>query len=235
MMSNNNKMTTMRGKRMTRRLSSSAAAAVLVIATMTTTTTPTASAIYIERDDKYDNNNNNNNKDAAAAARDLQAATTNSKTYLVTFADTSISPAKRCDALAKSNGMVVSHVYDTVLNGCALTAASAASSSSSAAQTVQATLTALSSAPAVSNVEMDQRMYALATPSSSWGLDRIDQCTLPLNNLMTKQDASGVTMFIIDTGIKNDHEELKNSMSTMDCHISQIANEPAFSDGNGHG
>ncbi len=194
-------------------------AAVFAIAMTTTATMPTASAIYIERDDND--------------ARDLlqAAATTTSKTYLVTFADDSISPAKRCDALAKANGMTVSHVYDTVLNGCALTVPAAPS----AAQ-AQATLAALSGQSAVESAEMDQRMYALqATPSSSWGLDRIDQCQLPLDNLMTKQDASGVTMFIIDTGIKNDHEELKNSMSAEDCHRSEIPNEPAFSDGNGHG
>jgi hypothetical protein len=183
---------------------------------------PTAGAIYIE---KPDDGNNRIDQD-----RDLATTTSSSsKTYLVTFTDKSISPSKRCEALAKSNGGSVVHVYDTVLNGCAL-----AVPVTQAVQ-AQATFTALSSNPVVENVELDQRMYALATPSTSWGLDRIDQCSLPLNNQMTKQDASGVTMFIVDTGIMNTHVELSSSMSTDDCHASMIDGEPAFSDGNGHG
>ena len=185
---------------------------------------PTAGAIYIE---KPDDGNNRIDQD-----RDLATTTSSSsKTYLVTFTDKSISPSKRCEALAKSNGGSVVHVYDTVLNGCAL-----AVPVTQAVQ-AQATFTALSSNPVVENVELDQRMYALATttPSTSWGLDRIDQCALPLNNQMTKQDASGVTMFIVDTGIMNTNVELASSMSTDDCHASMIDGEPAFSDGNGHG
>ena len=183
---------------------------------------PTAGAIYIE---KPDDGNNRIDQD-----RDLATTTSSSsKTYLVTFTDKSISPSKRCEALAKSKGGSVVHVYDTVLNGCAL-----AVPVTQAVQ-AQATFTALSSNPVVENVELDQRMYALATPSTSWGLDRIDQCSLPLNNQMTKQDASGVTMFIVDTGIMNTHVELSSSMSTDDCHASMIDGEPAFSDGNGHG
>lgn len=194
---------------------------------------PTAGAIYIEKHD--DNNNNNNNIDKSSSYnsidqdRDLATSTSSSKTYLVTFTDKSISPSKRCEALAESKGGSVVHVYDTVLNGCAL-----AVPVTQAVQ-AQATFTALSSNPVVENVELDQRMYAMATPSTSWGLDRIDQCSLPLNNQMTKQDASGVTMFIVDTGIMNTHVELSSSMSTDDCHASMIDGEPAFSDGNGHG
>ena len=195
---------------------------------------PTAGAIYIEKHDDNNNNNNNNNIDKSSSYnsidqdRDL-ATTSSNKTYLVTFTDKSISPSKRCEALAKSNGGSVVHVYDTVLNGCAL-----AVPVTQAVQ-AQATFTALSSNPVVENVELDQRVYAMATPSTSWGLDRIDQCSLPLNNQMTKQDASGVTMFIVDTGIMNTHVELSSSMSTDDCHASMIDGEPAFSDGNGHG
>ena len=50
--------------------------------------------------------------------RDLAA--TSSRTYIVTFADKSISPADQCEALAISTGGTVMHVYDAVLNGCAL-------------------------------------------------------------------------------------------------------------------
>ena len=189
---------------------------------------PTAGAIYIEKPPD-DGNNNNRIIDQDRDLATTSSSSSSSKTYLVTFTDKSISPSKRCEALAKSNGGSVVHVYDTVLNGCAL-----AVPVTQAVQ-AQATFTALSSNPVVENVELDQRVYALATPSTSWGLDRIDQCSLPLNNQMTKQDASGVTMFIVDTGIMNTHVELSSSMSTDDCHASMIDGEPAFSDGNGHG
>lgn len=178
------------------------------------------------------------------------------KTYLVTFVDDSISPAKQCEALAKSTGASVDHVYDYVLNGCALTL------SVTQQFQAQAAFTALSNDPSVMNVEFDQIVYAYqpsltsesivhgdyaaivgsqqhqasATPATSWGLDRIDQCALPLNNLMTKQDATGVKVFIMDTGIRGDHAEFANGViSTDDCHFSAIAGETALVDGNGHG
>jgi len=201
------------------------------------------------------------NTDVAAAAdakrhqtkhvRDLAST----KTYLVTFVDDSISPAKQCEALAKSTGGFVDHVYDHVLNGCSLTLPVTQQFQA------QAAFTALSNNPAVVNVEFDQIMYAYqspstsdsilngdavvqsqqlqasASPATSWGLDRIDQCALPLDNLMTKQDATGVKVFILDTGIRGDHVEFANGVisTTDDCHFSAIAGENALVDGNGHG
>ncbi len=62
-------------------------------------------------------------------------------------------------------------------------------------------------------VEKDKPVRALsAGPRSglaaSWGLDRIDQRTLPLNSqISTSQNGFGVTAYIIDTGIRLDHSE----------------------------
>lgn len=53
-------------------------------------------------------------------------------------------------------------------------------------------------------VEADQYFNA----SEIWGLDRIDQRDLPLNNNYNPvQTGSGVTVYVIDTGIRPSHNE----------------------------
>jgi subtilisin family serine protease len=65
-------------------------------------------------------------------------------------------------------------------------------------------LTALRHNPAVEYVEQDQEMMVQATQSPApWGLDRIDQRSLPLSNSYTYTSlGSGVRAYIIDSGIK---------------------------------
>ena len=87
-------------------------------------------------------------------------------------------------------------------------------------------------------VEKDKPVEALgAGPrsglASSWGLDRIDQRTLPLNSqISTSQNGFGVTAYIIDTGIRADHAQFGDRVT---------AGFDAFTDGqnsndcNGHG
>ncbi|MFI5827661.1 S8 family peptidase [Streptomyces sp. NPDC051578] len=49
---------------------------------------------------------------------------------------------------------------------------------------------------------------AMGSPTSLWGLDRIDQKTLPLDDdFTTKGNGAGVTAYILDTGIDYDHDE----------------------------
>ena len=87
-------------------------------------------------------------------------------------------------------------------------------------------------------VEKDKPVEALSAgprsgPASSWGLDRIDQRSLPLNSLIsTSQNGFGVTAYIIDTGIRADHAQFAGRVT---------AGFDAFTDGqnsndcNGHG
>lgn len=169
-------------------------------------------------------------------------------TYIVTFEDMEVQPAIRCTDLAESTGGTVQYVYNHVLNGCALTMPLAQE---------QATFEALSRGPAVKSVEEDTEVFIINDSSNekdhhfdpnsnsplhvssvapSWGLDRINQCALPLDGIASKQDAVGAKVFIIDTGIYAKHEEFANGViGPDDCHFSAFSNEIALSDVRGHG
>ena len=57
----------------------------------------------------------------------------------------------------------------------------------------------------VINIEQDRTVYATGL-ANSWGLDRIDQRVLPLNNSYTAPATGlGVSVFVVDTGIRFDH------------------------------
>ncbi len=85
----------------------------------------------------------------------------------------------------------------------------------------------------VVRVEPDQRVYVSATQlNATWGLDRIDQKSLPLSTTFAyTSTGSGVNAYIIDTGIDTEHAEFRGRISS--------ATFDAFTDGNsdcnGHG
>jgi subtilisin family serine protease len=69
---------------------------------------------------------------------------------------------------------------------------------------------ALSQDDRVAFVEEDSIMEALVTQSSppSWGIDRIDETTLPLSRSYSyTRTGAGVTAYIIDTGIRTSHTQ----------------------------
>jgi len=88
---------------------------------------------------------------------------------------------------------------------------------------------------AVEFVEEDQFVSIFGSQSNppSWGLDRIDQRSLPLNNAYKYPDAAGagVTMYTVDTGIRITHKDFAGRATW-----GYTANPTASDDDlNGHG
>lgn len=68
--------------------------------------------------------------------------------------------------------------------------------------------------PDILYVEQDSVVSIDATQSgATWGLDRIDQADLPLDNTYNYQsDGSGVNVFVVDTGILLNHSEFSGRL-----------------------
>lgn len=93
---------------------------------------------------------------------------------------------------------------------------------------------ALRTNPDVAYIEADQRVAIDATQSpATWGLDRIDQRNLPLNNSYTyTPTGQGVTAYIIDTGVLGTHNEFTGRMA---AGYTAINDGRGTTDCNGHG
>ncbi len=68
---------------------------------------------------------------------------------------------------------------------------------------------ALLNDPRVAYIEADQRVTIGATQNNAtWGLDRIDQANLPLNNTYNYDaNGTGVNAYVIDTGVRISHNQ----------------------------
>ncbi|MEU9053747.1 S8 family peptidase [Streptomyces sp. NPDC048384] len=94
----------------------------------------------------------------------------------------------------------------------------------------------LAADPAVASVEQNQRVQPADTTQTSapWGLDRIDQSALPLSGTYTYPDSagSGVTAYVIDTGVRITHQQISGRAS---YGYDAVDGDTTASDGNGHG
>ncbi|MFE4059172.1 S8 family peptidase [Streptomyces sp. NPDC059096] len=94
----------------------------------------------------------------------------------------------------------------------------------------------LAADPAVDQVFQDRTVRALATQTNppSWGLDRIDQASLPLNGSYTYPDTAGegATVYVIDTGVRITHQDFGGRAS---YGYDAVDNDNTAQDGNGHG
>jgi subtilisin family serine protease len=142
--------------------------------------------------------------------------------YIVVLKDTALagrSVTAQATALTGQFGGEVAATWDAALNGFSATMSEQAARR-------------LAAHPAVAYVEQDLRFRLEATQPNppSWGLDRIDQRNLPLNNSYTYPNtASNVHIYILDTGIRTTHNDfggraihgrdtVNNDNDATDCH-----------------
>src|SRR5256714_6304251 len=158
---------------------------------------------------------------AAAALATLGAASPGASdraSYIVVLKSSVANPAAVAQEHAARFGGTVTHVYSHALKGYSLTLPSAA-------------VARLAADPRVDYVEADGVMKADTTQSgATWGIDRIDQRSLPLSGTYTyTATGSGVKAYIIDTGIRFTHtqfggraikgvDEVTAGVSAADCN-----------------
>ncbi len=95
-------------------------------------------------------------------------------------------------------------------------------------------LEAMRNNPNVDYIEADQQVALSSTQSSpTWGLDRVDQRNLPLSSSYTyNATGSGVTAYIIDTGIRATHNDFGGRVASG---YTAISDGNGSTDCNGHG
>ena len=103
-----------------------------------------------------------------------------------------------------------------------------------AAELSAADLAELARFSSVLEIEPDQIIEVNATQQNPvWGLDRIDQPTLPVSNTFSYESTGlGVDVYVVDTGVLGSHQDFSGRVTTG---FSAVADGPGNGDCNGHG
>ena len=158
---------------------------------------------------------------AAASRSAVPNRSTIPDQYVVTFVD----DVKDVPGLAKklgveSNGTIL-NVYESALRGFS-------------ARLSPAAVNALSHNPNIESIEPDQIVEAAGSQSPApWSLDRLDQRGATLDNTFSYANSgAGVTIYIVDTGIRIDHVDFTGRAS---YGYDFVGNTTSAADCNGHG
>jgi subtilisin family serine protease len=158
---------------------------------------------------------------AAAVAVNVPAwAAPGDRTYIVTF-KSGIDADGEATKM-REQGRSVRHVYRNVFPGVVVDLSSSAASN-------------LQRNPNVERVEADQPVAKNDTRSpATWGLDRIHQRSLPLDNTYSYPTSAGngVFAYVIDSGVKAGHSEFGGRVRTG---YSAVADGRGTEDCDGHG
>ena len=144
--------------------------------------------------------------------------------YLVMFNDASVSSsqtAAKANELARRFAGRITYTY-TALNGFAVNLSEAQAKK-------------LAADPAVKYVEQDRKVRASDTQTNpTWGLDRIDQPSLPLSSSYTYPTSAGqgVNVYVVDTGILTTHSQFGGRAKHA---YDAIDGDTNATDCNGHG
>lgn len=146
--------------------------------------------------------------------------------YVVVFANQAQSAAanrQSSQAMVATYGGRLEHTYGSVIDGFA-------------AKMTEAQALRMAADPAVQRVEQAYEVGIVGEQVSpgSWGLDRLDQQALPLNQRYRYPDnaGQGVHVYVMDTGVNLGHTEFTGRTSTGYDFVDKDTNP---TDCNGHG
>jgi hypothetical protein len=135
---------------------------------------------------------------AEAPSLSTQSANAIPDEYIVVLNKDVADVPGRANALAKAHGAKLNQTYDRAMKGFS------AHMSAEAAE-------ALLSDPNVAYIEQDQVVTLAGAGTQSgapWGLDRIDEATMPTDGLFSyPASGAGVNVYILDSGIRHTHSQ----------------------------